>query len=90
MTRRVGDNKIALNCLKSSSMSNEWHGGDGGFHIDLGLGTHFIPQLSSVEIQLDSSEFRASKQASSTERERERARILSLLLSSSILCFDLA
>lgn len=88
MTRRVGDNKIALNCLKSSSMSNEWHGGDGGFHIDLGLGTHFIPQLSSVEIQLDSSSEQASKQVA--QRERERARILSLLLSSSILCFDLA
>jgi len=88
VTRRVGDNKIALNCLKSSSMSNEWHGGDGGFHIDLGLGTHFIPQLSSVEIQLDSSSEQASKQVA--QRERERARILSLLLSSSILCFDLA
>ena len=69
-------------------MSNEWHGGDGGFHIDLGLGTHFIPQLSSVEIQLDSSSEQASKQVA--QRERERARILSLLLSSSILCFDLA
>ena len=69
MTRRVGDNKIALNCLKSSSMSNEWHGGDGGFHIDLGLGTHFIPQLSSVEIQLDSSSEQASKQVAQRERE---------------------
>ena len=83
MTRRVGDNKIALNCLKSSSMSNEWHGGDGGFHIDLGLGTHFIPQLSSVEIQLDSSSEQASKQVAQRERERAFFLCCFLLLSSA-------